>query len=161
TTRDASVDGSYTGLSPMGLVWSMRAAPEAGNPMLFRRRLDPLEVAIAASLDGTPVARAAAKRLSVAPDVRRTDVRDGGLVGSFFEPGGAGPHPAVIVLGGSGGGLSEAIPALLASRGVAGLALAYFGYPGVPDELAGIPLEYFGSAFEWLRSRPSVNGNAL
>jgi dienelactone hydrolase len=160
-SADPSVDGSYTGVSPMGLVWSMRSSPDASNPMLFRTRLDPLEIAIEASTEGEILARATAQRLSVAPDVRRTEVRARGLVGTLFEPAGARPHPAVVVLGGSGGGLSESIPALLASHGIAGLALAYFGSPGVPDELAGIPLEYFETAFEWLRARPSINGDAL
>ena len=161
TARDASLSGTYTGISPMGLIWSMRSAPDAANPMLFRTRLDPLDIQIDASVGGEIVARGVARRLSVAPDVTRVDVREHGLVGTFFEPAGAGPHPAVIVLGGSGGGLSEAIPALLASHGIAGLALAYFGVPGVPDELANVPLEYFETAFGWLRERPSVKRGAL
>ena len=161
TARDAARSGSYTGISPMGLVWSMRSAPEASNPMLFRKTLTPLEIRISASVDGSVVANAVARRLSVAPDVRRTEVRDEGLVGTLFEPPGPGPHPAVIVLGGSGGGLSEAIPALMASHGIAGFALAYFGVPGVPDELASVPLEYFETAFAWLRRRPSIAGDAL
>jgi hypothetical protein len=37
--------------------------------------------------------------------VNRWPVREGGLVGTFFRPFTPGPHPAVIVLGGSDDGL--------------------------------------------------------
>jgi len=161
TSRDAPIAGSYSGISAMGLVWSMRAGPDASDPMLFRRSLDPLEIRIDATADGDIVARGTARRLSVAPDVRRTEVRERGLVGTLFEPPGAGPFPAVIVLGGSGGGLSEAIPALLASHAIAGFALAYFGVPGVAEELTNIPLEYFETAFDWMRERPAIARGAV
>src|SRR3712207_8061176 len=39
--------------------------------------------------------------------VDRWPVREGGLVGTFFRPSTPGPHPAVMVLGGSDGGLRE------------------------------------------------------
>jgi dienelactone hydrolase len=129
--------------------------------MLFRTRLDPLEISIDALVEGRLVAGAVARRLSVAPDVRRTEVRERGLVGTLFEPADVGPRPGVIVLGGSGGGLSESLAALLGSRGVAALALAYFAMPGLPEELGAVPLEYFETALDWLGARPGVRADAL
>src|SRR5262249_32545341 len=84
TARDASTSGSYPGVSPMGLVWSMRSSPEAANPMLFRERLDPLEIRIDVELAGLVAGSAVARRLSVAADVLRTEVRERGLVGTLF-----------------------------------------------------------------------------
>jgi hypothetical protein len=49
----------------------------------------------------------------------------------------------VILLGGSDGGVMEGSAAVLASRGYAALALAYFGAPPLPPELIEVPLEYF------------------
>src|SRR5262249_57017321 len=82
----------------------------------------------------------------VAAGVVRTPVREKGLVGTFFRPAGSGRHPGIVVFGGSGGGLREDPAALLAARGYAALALAYFNYEGVPKELVEIPLEDFGAA---------------
>ncbi|HVB71908.1 MAG TPA: acyl-CoA thioester hydrolase/BAAT C-terminal domain-containing protein [Acidimicrobiales bacterium] len=85
---------------------------------------------------------------------------EGGLVGMYFRPEGEGSHPAVMVVGGSGGGFNGAdVPAgLLASRGFATLALAYFGLPGLPNGLVDVPLEYFASGLRWLQARPEVTG---
>jgi dienelactone hydrolase len=64
----------------------------------------------------------------------------------------------VLLLGGSGGGLSDpATAALLASRGYPVLQLAYFGLPGLPAELKRIPLEYLERALRWLAARPEVD----
>jgi dienelactone hydrolase len=81
-------------------------------------------------------------------------------VGTLFLPPGDGPHPGVIVLGGSSGGLREPLAALLASHGCAALALAYFGAEGLPPRLADIPLEYFEAALHWMAARPEVRGGS-
>jgi dienelactone hydrolase len=90
--------------------------------------------------------------------VRRVEARERGLVGMLFLPLGAGPHPGVIVLGGSSGGMREPVAALLASHGCAALALAYFGAEGLPPRLSNIPLEYFEAALDWMAARPEVRG---
>jgi dienelactone hydrolase len=47
------------------------------------------------------------------------------LVGTLFSPASSGTRPAVVVLGGSEGGLlGEGVAATLARRGYAALALA-------------------------------------
>jgi len=160
--RDApEPGGSYEGVEPMGLMWSLRAEGDGpGNPLHFRRSLDPLQLRIEVAAGSGATATATLERLSIAPDVRRTAVRDRGLVGSFFERV-AGPAPALVVLGGSGGGLSEPLAALFASHGFATLALGYFAAPGLPDELKNIPLEYFETAFDWLSEQRSVRGERV
>jgi dienelactone hydrolase len=49
----------------------------------------------------------------------------------------------------------------LASHGYAALALAYFHFPGLPQQLENIPLEYFGHAIEWMRGRPEIASDQL
>src|SRR5205807_6507540 len=45
----------------------------------------------------------------------------------------------------------------LASHGYAVLALGYFGVEGLPRSLHNIPLEYFGTALDWLSAQPGVD----
>jgi dienelactone hydrolase len=65
-----------------------------------------------------------------------------------------------MVFGGSGGGFfgADTTAALLASRGIASLAVAYFGLPGLPAGLVEVPLEYFATGLRWLAARPEVEG---
>jgi dienelactone hydrolase len=91
----------------------------------------------------------------------RRPIEEGGLVGTLFYPSTPGPHPAVIVLGGVGGGLREGGAEALASEGFAALALAYFGVEALPRELVEIPLEYFEKAIAWLKAQPEVDASRI
>ena len=91
----------------------------------------------------------------------RRPVEEEGLVGTLFCPSTPGPHPAVIAIGGVGGGLREGGAEALASEGFAALALAYFGVEGLPRELVEIHLEYFETAIAWLKSRPEIDANRI
>ena len=90
-------------------------------------------------------------------------VRENGLVATFHRPSTSGTHPGILVIGGAGGGLGSpsAVGSLLAERGYAALALAYFGLEHLPARLEEIPLEYFRSAIEWMRSQPSVEASKI
>ncbi|NUS62339.1 MAG: acyl-CoA thioester hydrolase [Saccharothrix sp.] len=142
-TRHAPVEGDYAGVDPMGLFWSMNPTGEPAGPTL---------------LEVVGVGKVELDRLTVPDGVRRTEVSEQGLVGVLFEPDDGETHPGVLVLGGSEGGSHELDAALLAGHGFAALALAYFGVPGVPDDLVEIPLEYFGTALEWLGERAGKLG---
>ncbi len=85
----------------------------------------------------------------------------GPVVGALYLPAGPGPHAAVMTVSGSGGGINREEAAMLASRGFACLALAYFNYPGRPPELVNQPLEYFGQALDWLAAQPEVRADAV
>src|SRR5215831_7035190 len=94
--------------------------------------------------------------------VKPIPVRDDGLVGTLFLPSTPPPYPVVITLGGSGPGGAFTPPAiLLASNGIAALALAYFGVEGLPPALVRIPLEYFDKAIRWCQSRRDLRPNAI
>ncbi len=156
----APLHGTYQGVDPRGLFWSM-ALTTPDEPALPWSGALPLDTELVAEADGTVVGEARLTRLFTSPDVTKTPVRDNGLVATFFEPAGPGPHACVIVLGGSGGGLPEGSAALLASHGFAVLALAYFRAEHLPEDLVGIPLEYFETAIRWLQRQPSVRGARL
>ncbi|MGH7864307.1 MAG: acyl-CoA thioester hydrolase/BAAT C-terminal domain-containing protein, partial [Candidatus Binataceae bacterium] len=120
----------------------------------------PVTVKLIAELDGGEGAGVDLTRRFMKNGITRTEVRDDGLVASYFCNQDA-PRPGVILFGGSGGGLAEEMPALLASRGFAVLSLAYFGMAGVPQYLIDIPLEYFARAIAWMKRQPTVKQGKL
>lgn len=154
--------GTYHRADATGLFWSM--SPSAGKPIpgiSAPESLKPIDFEFTADVSSRTLAAADFERYLVAPGVERIPVRDGKLRGTFFVPSGKGPHPGVIVLGGSEGGLHELSAAFLASKGYAALALAYFSYEDLPKYLQNIPLEYFESGINWLRSRPEVRADQI
>jgi dienelactone hydrolase len=152
-SRDASVAGDYTGVSPMGLIWSQAPLDQAANGrVLFNDDVfEPLSTRIIASTSSGRTGVATFVQQLATAGVTRREVRDEGLVGTLFMPAGDGPHPAVIVLNGSGGGINEPRGALYASQGYAALALGYFKAPGLSDYISNTPLEYFETALAWVR----------
>lgn len=93
--------------------------------------------------------------------LRKFVVREQGLVATLFLPQSKKQVPAVIALSGSRGGLSETRAEMIASRGYAALALAYFNAEGLPQTLKEIPLEYFETAIRWLKLRPEVDPDRI
>ncbi|MGH9211637.1 MAG: acyl-CoA thioester hydrolase/BAAT C-terminal domain-containing protein [Acidimicrobiales bacterium] len=91
----------------------------------------------------------------------RFSVADVDFVGTLAVPGGEGPWPGVVVLGGSDGRQPTPLAEMLADEGYVALALSYFSAPGLPGQLAGIPLEYFETALGWLADRPEVDADHL
>jgi dienelactone hydrolase len=159
-TRQAPVAGTYGGVAPMGLFWSaspVRAETPAAPDGVMRPRIVRLEAEAA----GLSSANVTLERRWAGPGVTRLVVNEGGVIGTLFLPPGAGPHPAVIVLGGSDGGISEHRSALLASHGYAALSLAYFRRHGLPRSLVNIPLEYFENAIQWIRAQTWLHDHFL
>jgi dienelactone hydrolase len=157
----APVSGSYQGVEPMGFLWSMAPVePGRGSPMMVTN-VEPNVIELTAEAGGQPAASTELVRHYLAPGVRRIEARDDGLFGTLFVPAGEGPFPAIILLSGSGGGLSEAQAALYAAHGYAGFALAYFRAGHLPNDLVRIPLEYFERAIAWLGTRPEIDAERL
>jgi dienelactone hydrolase len=145
----------------MGLFWSMLPADGQMANGLRKNGVEPTTVHLSVEVGDEVVAETELERLWVADGVERIEVREDGLVGTFFVPAGDGPFPGVLVFSGSGGGIVEDRAALLASHGFAAFALAYFLAEGLRDDLIDIPIEYFGSGFEWMRRQPAVRGDRL
>ncbi len=90
-------------------------------------------------------------------------VRTEQVIGALYLPDSPGPHPGVVVIGGSEGGVggSGRLSAALADAGFAALAVGYFGMDGLPEQLTSIPLERFDAALAWLRQQPQVRPSAV
>lgn len=153
TARQAAAAGSYTGTDPFGLWWSATPAePAAGTAPAAL-----IACRVTAETVGQ-VATAEFQRHWLAPGAVITEVREPGISGLFARPAGPGPFPGVVAFGGSAGGLvpSAAWAPVLASRGLATLAIAYFGAPGLPSTLTGIEVEVVERAADWLLGRSDV-----
>ena len=85
-------------------------------------------------------------------------VRQDGLTGVLCTPGGLAPAPGVLLLGGSEGGFHERDARLLAAHGFTVFAQAYFGLPGLPPGLTGVPLEAFFRGLDFLTAQPRAGG---
>jgi dienelactone hydrolase/uncharacterized protein (DUF2141 family) len=114
------------------------------------------------SFSSTPAPKAV--RGAPAPEgVTRVDVRENGLNAILYRPAGNKPAPALVVLGGSEGGLqaSSGVGVGFTQKGYAVLSLAYFMDEGLPQTLENIPLEYFDKAIDWLKQQPGIDANAI
>ncbi|GIJ21130.1 acyl-CoA thioesterase/bile acid-CoA:amino acid N-acyltransferase family protein [Micromonospora lutea] len=153
-SRDAPVKGSYSGVDPMGLFWSMD--PPDGDVSYFAPfwphvRRD-FAVRLSAEGGGREPAVVTVRRDWTAGEVSFTELTPTthGVRGMLVLPPPEVPRRSgVLWVGGSEGGVGGLYDApLLASRGHPVLCLAYFGAPGLPDSLHDIPLEYFATAAE-------------
>ena len=151
--EQAPVSGSYSTVDPMGLIWSASLqAPQESLASLSN--LEPFAITFDAVSGGNVLASASVLRDQIPDGVQREVVRKDGLLGTLFVPPSAGPHPAVMLVSGSGGGLDEGLASLFAAHGIAGFALAYFNYEALPKALVNIPLEYFETGSNSCRLTP-------
>lgn len=157
--KQAPIAGSYNGIDPMGLFWSMGPTiKDQTLNMLSGLNLTPLTLSIFS--DNKLLAQKTIRRLFIAPDVEKKEIREHGIVGTLFYPKGK-KSPGVIIIPGSSGQLPSYVCQILASHGYAVLELIYFGTAGLPKEISLIPLEYFHNAMQWLKKQPCVDGNKI
>ena len=148
-TRDAPVGGDYAEVSAMGLLWSQHPAGGTSQELFADDVMQPLVTALVAeTADGIRVETELLQHFA-APGVTRREIREEGLVGTLFTPAGPGPHPVVVVLNGSGGGINEPRGALYASHGYQAFALGYFKAPGLSSFITETPLEYLETGLRW------------
>jgi hypothetical protein len=134
----------------MRFLWAMRPDVPAFKDAFFSPPIKaPSRVALSVVEGGKTVARTTLARRTFDPtvQVRHLTVRRDGREGYLFTPQVHDRRPAVLVFGGSEGGDSMVeVAALLSAHGYPALSLAYFDAPGLPHELARVPLEYFARA---------------
>jgi dienelactone hydrolase len=140
--------------SLLGLVKPRRATGNWYSPAY------PATVRITVVKGSQILASAIARRVVTVSSIKVEDERpeQTGFYGAYFRPASTRTHTAILVIGGSEGGLRSGYEAgLLASYGYPVLELAYFDEPGLPSALQRIPLEYFQHALQWLATQPEVD----
>lgn len=161
----APLSGSYSGVDPMGLFWSMRATSEVG-------RIDRYpEVRLTARIGGKPIATATVNLHGWTPEVRTENVA--AFPGALFASlPGSEARPALILLHGSDGGtgMGRVMAPMFASRGYAVLSLPYYSPPdqsghreieALPGAFADIPIERLEHARAWLAKKAGVDARRI
>ncbi len=162
TSKQAPVSGSYKKeASAMGLVWSMMPSSHKEARYQPPRNFGAQTIEFKLMRGATQIASAHLEQFAMAEGIERVTLRDAGLRGVLFLPPGKDKHPGILVLGGSEGGLPARRAVWFASHGYAALALAYFRYEDLTNELAGIPLEYFGQALSWMQQQPQIDAGRI
>ena len=156
--------GSYAGVDAAGLLWSM--APDSASPVAPAaepwRAPRPLRLRAELTVDGRRVDERAVTRTLMAPGVTVEEVAEAGVVARLYAPARTGRRlPVVLVLSGSEGGFDDLRAAMLASHGYAALAVAYFGAPGLQDELFEVPVERVAAAVAWVRGRADLDAGRI
>ncbi|MEY9929208.1 hypothetical protein ABH926_003848 [Catenulispora sp. GP43] len=165
--RSVPQQGTYHVADAGGLLWSLQS-PDAADPAeyAFTPGHDPgagpgFGVRVQVLVAGEAVAEQTLFR-ALPESTRQLDIAQEGLAGSLFlPPQVAAATPAVMVIGGSEGGIPRTEAAAFAAVGYPSLAVGYFGEPGLPACLCSIPLEYFAHAVAWLRTQPGFASRPL
>lgn len=163
--RASPSDGSYQGVDGMGLFWSMNPADGDADqqsyhpPTKDEKPISDIELTVRE--DGRTLATRTLTRqwLGAGVTTKALTVATDKLAGLLMlPPPDKARHPAVLIFGGSEGGLGVTLVAkLLASHGYPTLAIAYFHDAGLPAVLKNIPLEYFATAARLLAAQPGVD----
>ena len=169
TDKDGSVNlsssrplprSSYDVADEMGLFWSMLPASN-DHSLSFKCKEDAFIVELTLRQKEKILGKKTITRFLKSPDIKRVEVNENGLVGVLFLPPSTKPLPVIITLSGSNGGISENRAKLLASNGFAVLALGVFGVEGLSPNLQDVPLEYFETAFAWLKDQPQIDSSRV
>ncbi|XP_066285303.1 acyl-coenzyme A amino acid N-acyltransferase 1-like [Branchiostoma lanceolatum] len=170
--KQPSLGGLYTGVEQMGLFWSMQPSPgqkpglrlrkkDVSTPFLVDFSVHEGHLDVMGEENLPLLATTTVERWYLGEGVKRIPVREGRVRGMLFLPPGDASFAGVIDMFGSTGGLAEYRAALLASRGFAVLALAFFAYDDLPEDMADIDLDYFEEAADWLLSLPNVQSHGV
>ncbi|XP_063761457.1 acyl-coenzyme A thioesterase 5-like isoform X2 [Eleginops maclovinus] len=155
----------------MGLLWSLRPVPGTKTGLRLRKVnvQTPMVVTISVYqghqmegfLDQVPLASVVVERWYMAPGVRRVPITEGSLTATLFLPSGPGPFPGLLDLWGDGGNLVEYRAALLASHGIASMALDYLTAEICRETGKMVDYDYFETAFRFLEQHPQILGSRI
>ena len=93
-------------------------------------------------------------------DERVAELREPDLIANYYPAESDGPGPAILLLGGSEGGLSPLVAKEafeLRGAGYSVLQLSYYRSPAQSENLEMVPLEVFDRGLDWLGARPEVD----
>lgn len=100
--------------------------------------------------------------VKVAAEVR--EIRSDTLHADYFAAGTEAPGPAILMLGGSEGGLADYIrdqALALQAEGFTVLQMSYYRAPGQAENLELVPLESFDLALAWLSEQDNVDAGRM
>lgn len=155
----ASVGGSYLGIHPMGLFWSMKSKDY--HQIATNKGFDTtITISIQEEiLTQKSFYRQSSRELNKL-NIQGVQKRDS-IIANYYLPHSNKKLPAIIFLGGSGGNFRQERTTLYANEGFAVLDLKYFKGEGLPDGIIEIPLEYVRKAHQWLMKQPGIDSTKI
>lgn len=159
-SKQAPISGSYSGIDPMGLFWSLTSTNNDPFKNTLKAQVSLYLSKVFLSVFSGDKLRAQ-KVIIRWPDVQRKKIREQGIVGTLFYPKNSKKNPGIITIHGAGGVPDESLAEILASHGYTVFCIAWFGQDGLPKNLSLIPLEYFQNALLWLKKQPQVDGSKI
>uniref|UniRef100_UPI0037E78DCE acyl-coenzyme A thioesterase 1-like n=1 Tax=Semicossyphus pulcher TaxID=241346 RepID=UPI0037E78DCE len=160
--RDPSLSGSYTGVEPMGLLWSLKADTlhkrfqkrDARKPHVVKFSVHEEE-------GERMLAEADNERLLLGDGVSRIPIKEGNIRGVLFMPPGEGPFAAVLDLYTFGGVLSEKRASLLANKGFVVLTIPLYGHKDTLKNVREVHLDFFEESIEFLKKQAKVGAKGV
>ncbi|MEO0549979.1 MAG: acyl-CoA thioesterase/BAAT N-terminal domain-containing protein [Pseudomonadota bacterium] len=163
-STSAAIDGTYQGVDPNGLFWSMR-------PVSDKTAMATPTIELDAIIDGDTVASTAFDLVQVPEAYSVQDVPS--LPGSYFAPNpDAGDHPVIIVVGGADKfkiNREIVMPQLVAQ----GYSVFYFAnyeiiygpseptVKELPTRYVSIPIDQLQDVYDWLVEQPGVDEHQI
>ncbi|XP_021340654.1 acyl-coenzyme A thioesterase 3-like [Mizuhopecten yessoensis] len=173
-STDTPINGSYNGIDPAGLLWSMVAVPwlPAHHRMFQRRAIEPRTITFSVFpesdspgdylKDRTKVlASVEHKRMFKSQNTRRIPIKHPRIQGTLFLPEGPGLFPGIIDMYGGLVDIVEGRAALLASHGFVTLSLSYAHGNGLPQSMLDIELSYIEEAAKWFANLTEVRSDGI
>lgn len=160
---DKPSSGSYKDADGNGIFWSMTMSSPTDKDWEAPMPKDYALIEFLVVSDIDTILKKTTKQWVIPPSVE-FEALEGDLIANIFRPKDTEEIlPGILLLGGSGGGLSWArrVGALLASEGYITMALAYFNSGDLPQHLAEIPLEYVFEAIDVLKEEDQVDANRI
>ncbi len=156
--ENTPVNGNLEKKNPLRLLWLMKVAGAQKKHTYSYDREKGFSIIFSVTNSKGNVSTAELTRYYEDPDreLLRLTLDENGLKGFLYSPGTGGKYPGIILLGGSNGGTNPFLAKSIASHGFSVLDLPYFRYPGLPEKLINIPLEYFEKATKWMNNQKSV-----
>lgn len=163
-TKDAPIEGTYTGVDPMGLIYSMKKEADNSGVIVTKEihSSDEIQLLISVEVDNFKMEKTVTRLLKPVDVIsEKTDVD--GFIGEMLYHGDDTRRKTIVLLGGFEGGINSLIPiaGALSAEGFNVLALAYFGVGYLPSKLSKIPLEYFDKAIDWLKKKSYVDDKKI
>ncbi|MEM7050880.1 MAG: acyl-CoA thioester hydrolase/BAAT C-terminal domain-containing protein [Acidobacteriota bacterium] len=163
--RQRPAEGAYRDFDGLGLLWSASLAEPTPDDWQPPPPRDFSEIHLRVETADRQEAAACTVRQWIRPPGIHSEGWGESSSAELFLPQQrpATPLPAIVFLGGSGGGRGWAtrMAGLFAQRGYAALAVAYFRSEGLPEHLAQVPVETVFSAIDGLQKDPRIDDQRL
>jgi dienelactone hydrolase len=118
-----------------------------------------------AGCQSPPATQPGAGTALVALPPENIELREPDLIANYYPAATASaPGPALLMLGGSEGGLSAGVTQeaeALQAQGISVLQLSFYRFEGQPENLEMIPLETFDRGLDWLLARAEVDADRV